>query len=337
MDGSPPGPTASRSRRAIALAVSGAGGLISPGEFEDSVEPSVASASVALSVHDESLGAPGQVFGDCLRVERVREIGAVKLVEYPRGADEDHASVSLAGAPRERAREVRLSRAWRPDEERVDALVEEADVVQGEVASLQLFAHGAEVEAVDGVDLREARPFTLAATALFIRLAFSSSQRRLMTSADERFSAAALLSSPRSARDEALLLSQHVFDVVGAHVSGRHDVAHRVRRLGDAIYLAKKTRRTVSRCSDFVPASGNLEVARGDVSHLQQHRGGEPISARVGLQLEGGLAMGEQLEVFAHLPAARVCGHFLRTEKDAHPVLICSHHHRLGHQVRRTE
>ena len=51
--------------------------------------------------------------------------------------------------------------SWDADEERVDALVEEGEVVEREVAGAQLLADGieVEVEAVDGVELGElARP-----------------------------------------------------------------------------------------------------------------------------------------------------------------------------------
>jgi len=58
----------------------------------------------------------------------------------------------------ERAGEERLAGARVADEQRVDTLVDEAQVEQAEVAGLELLPEGVEVEveAVDGIDLGEA-------------------------------------------------------------------------------------------------------------------------------------------------------------------------------------
>src|SRR5262249_24511605 len=86
------------------------------------------------------------------------ELGAVQVVEHAWSADEDDTTRGLAGLVGERSGEEGLSRAWHADEERVDAFGEEGEVVQGEVASANPLARRVEVEveAVDGVDLREA-------------------------------------------------------------------------------------------------------------------------------------------------------------------------------------
>ena len=63
-----------------------------------------------------------------------------------------------AGLVGEGAGEEGLAGAGRADEERVDALVEEVEVVESEVAGAELLSRRVEVEVegVDGVDLGEA-------------------------------------------------------------------------------------------------------------------------------------------------------------------------------------
>ena len=64
-----------------------------------------------------------------------------------RGArDEDDAPGGLAGLVGERSGEEGLAGAGHADEERVDALGEEGEIVQGEVAGADLLARRVEVE-----------------------------------------------------------------------------------------------------------------------------------------------------------------------------------------------
>src|ERR1700679_1853099 len=82
----------------------------------------------------------------------------MEVVEHARSAHEDDAAGGPARLGGERSREEGLAGAWHADEEGVDPLGEEGEVVQGEVAGADLFPAWVEVEveAVDGVDLREA-------------------------------------------------------------------------------------------------------------------------------------------------------------------------------------
>ena len=81
------------------------------------------------------------------------QLGAVQLAEHAGRGDEDDAPGIEAGLVGEGAGEKRLACAGRADEERVDALVEEVEIVEGEVAGTELLASRVEVE-VEGVDVR---------------------------------------------------------------------------------------------------------------------------------------------------------------------------------------
>jgi hypothetical protein len=107
-------------------------------------------------VDDEQLGANilAQRF-----LEPAVELGAMELVEHLGRGDEHDAASCLTGLEGQRASEEGLAGAGDSDEERVDSLVEEAEVVQREIASANLLSAGieVEVETVDGIDLGEAR------------------------------------------------------------------------------------------------------------------------------------------------------------------------------------
>src|ERR1043165_237758 len=83
----------------------------------------------------------------------------MELVEHFRRGHEDDALGGVTGAVSESASEKGLAGAGRADEERIDALIEEREVVEGEIARADLLAAGREVEAeaVDGVDLGKSR------------------------------------------------------------------------------------------------------------------------------------------------------------------------------------
>ena len=85
------------------------------------------------------------------------DLGTGEIVEHTGRGGEDDAPGGLAGAIREGPSEEGLAGPGGADEQRVDALVEEREVVECEVASPQLFADWVEVEveAVDGVELGE--------------------------------------------------------------------------------------------------------------------------------------------------------------------------------------
>ena len=70
----------------------------------------------------------------------------MEIVEHAGSADEDDPAGRLASLVSERSGEEGLAGAWHADEERVDALGEEGEVVQGEVASADLLAPWIEVE-----------------------------------------------------------------------------------------------------------------------------------------------------------------------------------------------
>ena len=89
--------------------------------------------------------------------ERAVQLGGVQLVKHFGGGDEHDTLGGVAGLEGQRAREKCLSGAWRADEEGIDALLEEGEIVEAEVAGAHLLATGREVEIerVDGVDLGE--------------------------------------------------------------------------------------------------------------------------------------------------------------------------------------
>ncbi len=107
-------------------------------------------------VNDEELGADEATKGT---LEQAVELGAMQLAEHAGRGDEDNAPRRETGLVRERTSKERLAGPRRADEERVDAFVEEVEIVKGEVSSAELFARGIEVEVerVDGVDLGESR------------------------------------------------------------------------------------------------------------------------------------------------------------------------------------
>src|SRR5207249_4115878 len=88
-------------------------------------------------------------------LEAAVELGSVELVEHLRGGHEDDAFGGLARLVGQGASQERLAGARDANEERVDSLVEEDEVVQGEVTGASLFSVTVEVEVetVDGVDL----------------------------------------------------------------------------------------------------------------------------------------------------------------------------------------
>jgi hypothetical protein len=104
-------------------------------------------------VDGEQLGADVATEGF---LERAVKLGGVELVEHLGGGDEHDTAGHLAGFVGQGARKEGLAGTRRADEERVDALLEEGQIVKPEVARAHLLAAGGEieVEAVNGVDLR---------------------------------------------------------------------------------------------------------------------------------------------------------------------------------------
>src|ERR1700733_13469948 len=98
-----------------------------------------------------------QEVGAAVAAERALELtvdlGAGEVIEHAGGGGEDDAARGLAHAVGERAGQEGLAGAGGADEQRIDALVEEGELVEREVASAELLADGVEleVEAVDGV------------------------------------------------------------------------------------------------------------------------------------------------------------------------------------------
>src|SRR6186713_1601772 len=86
------------------------------------------------------------------------EFGTVQIVEHLRDGHEDDALGLGASLVREGSGKECLASARIADEEWIDALVEKRQVMQCEVARLQLTSHRVEVEVetIDGVDLGEA-------------------------------------------------------------------------------------------------------------------------------------------------------------------------------------
>ena len=133
-------------------------------------------------VDDEELGSDVAAEG---AFEGAVKLGAGELVEHLRGADEDDAPAGrLAGLVGERAGEEGLAGAGGADEERVDSRLEEAEVVESEVASAELLAAGSKSKLKASMVLISGKRASRRrrSTALPMRLCFSSSQRRWMAS-----------------------------------------------------------------------------------------------------------------------------------------------------------
>jgi hypothetical protein len=128
-------------------------------------------------------------------VEAAMQFGSMQIVEHARCADEHDTASGLTRAIGQCSGEEGLTGPRGADEERVDALVDEGDVMKRQIAGLGLLATRIEVE-IEAALMRRL-------TAPRMRLSFSSSHSRCKTSAMVRFSFAAC---PRSAGMVLVLL-----------------------------------------------------------------------------------------------------------------------------------
>jgi hypothetical protein len=141
-------------------------------------------------VDDEELGSDEASQG---AIENAVELGAVQLAEHARRGDEDDAPGVEAGLVGQGAGEERLACAGRADEERVDALVEEVEIVQRRWRARSFLRAGSKSKLKASTVLISGKRASRSrrSTALLMRLCFSSSQRRWTTSVVDRFSLAA--------------------------------------------------------------------------------------------------------------------------------------------------